>query len=307
MPSAGWYPDPSGSGQGRYWDGQEWTSWYDAAPPPSGGRISRGLHLARLSWRVVRDNPVILALVFAGMVGYLIVSAGFFFAVVGRLPDSHDFRFPNYLLVLVALWLGSIASSYCNFAVTVVADRRLHGEAATIADGLRIANQRLGRILSWTLVAGIVGLVLRLVAERLKVGGMLARWVLGVSWGVATVFVVPILALDGTPVRFAIKKSALTFKARWGETVTADAGVSTVLFVALIPLVFICAVLAAVSVPVGITAAVVVLAAYITVGGALGSVLNVVLYRYATDNVALGGFSATALDQRFQRRQPRIW
>src|SRR3954468_13297307 len=25
-PPAGWYPDPSGSGQQRYWDGQQWAA-----------------------------------------------------------------------------------------------------------------------------------------------------------------------------------------------------------------------------------------------------------------------------------------
>jgi hypothetical protein len=30
-PQAGWYPDPTGSGQQRYWDGAQWTNHY--APP----------------------------------------------------------------------------------------------------------------------------------------------------------------------------------------------------------------------------------------------------------------------------------
>jgi hypothetical protein len=31
---AGWYPDPSGSGRQRWWDGHQWT---DQLQPPSGG------------------------------------------------------------------------------------------------------------------------------------------------------------------------------------------------------------------------------------------------------------------------------
>lgn len=34
-PVAGWYPDPSGSGQQRWWDGSAWGAVQPSAPPPS--------------------------------------------------------------------------------------------------------------------------------------------------------------------------------------------------------------------------------------------------------------------------------
>jgi hypothetical protein len=85
-----------------------------------------------------------LGLVFAGLVGFAVLSSGLWFAVFGRLPESRDFVFPHYLVALPILWFGSIATTYCNFAVTVMADRRLRGEQATVRDGLRVANQRFG-------------------------------------------------------------------------------------------------------------------------------------------------------------------
>jgi hypothetical protein len=38
---AGWYPDPSGTPQQRYWDGVQWTSHY-AAPAPAAGMPQAG-------------------------------------------------------------------------------------------------------------------------------------------------------------------------------------------------------------------------------------------------------------------------
>ncbi len=38
-PIAGWYPDPQGSGQQRWWDGNQWTSQFAPAAP---GYVSVG-------------------------------------------------------------------------------------------------------------------------------------------------------------------------------------------------------------------------------------------------------------------------
>ena len=40
MPDAGWYPDPAGSNQLRYWDGAQWTEHF--APGPGGSSPSAG-------------------------------------------------------------------------------------------------------------------------------------------------------------------------------------------------------------------------------------------------------------------------
>jgi hypothetical protein len=326
VPPAGWYPDPAGSGGDRYWDGSAWTAHTrpystrlaEVSGSPSAGphdrqpvwdtqrvaegRIRRGLRLVGLSWRVVAAEPAMLGLVLLGLIGFVVLSGGMFFGLFGRLPKAHDFVFPNDLIVLPIIGFGSIASSYCNFAVTAMADRRLRGENPTLSDALHVANRRLGRLLAWTLVSAAVGLVLQVVADRLKLGGVIARWVLGVAWGLATTFVVPILVIEDATVRDSIRRSASVFKARWGETVVAQGGIGFVLLLALLPLGVVAVVVALSSPAAAIVLGVVVLGCLITLSGALGSVVNVALYHYAVDGTAIGGFTEVDLARQFKPR-----
>jgi uncharacterized protein DUF2510 len=48
-PVAGWYPDPQGSGQQRWWDGTTWTAQFQpgtggfVAPSAAGGEYAKGI------------------------------------------------------------------------------------------------------------------------------------------------------------------------------------------------------------------------------------------------------------------------
>ncbi|QFS90045.1 hypothetical protein FIV07_04750 [Mycobacterium sp. THAF192] len=50
--SAGWYPDPNGSGGHRYWDGHTWTG-YRAAPPPPRLALDDGRHTLLVRYLVI--------------------------------------------------------------------------------------------------------------------------------------------------------------------------------------------------------------------------------------------------------------
>ena len=264
------------------------------------GRFGRGLRLAWTALRVVAADPVILLVLVAGLVGMVAVSGGLYLAIFHRLPTGHDLTFPHDLIALPVLWFGTIATSYCAVVVAVMADRRLSGETPRVADGIAVANARFDRILTWTLLSIAVGLVLQVIAEKLKLGGWLAARLLGLAWGVATTFVVPVLALEDVSVRGSIRRSATIFRARWGETVVAEGTVGVACFVGLVPVAAVTVAVAMASLVAAAVVGILLVGALMLLMSALDAVVDVALYRYAVDGTTVGGFTAADLDGSFR-------
>ena len=142
------------------------------------------------------------------------------------------------------IWFGSIALTYSNFVVTATVSRRFDGGTLGIGEAVRVANRRIPRLLAWTVVSGVVGLLLQVIAERIKLGGLIARLVFGVAWGLLTTFVVPIMVIENRSVRQSIRDSGQLLKAYWGETVVADVGVGLPFVVMVVPVLVLSVVLA---------------------------------------------------------------
>jgi len=266
-------------------------------------RVRRGFKLAGVSWRVIVAEPAILAVLAVGLVGMVVLSGGLFLVLFRRFPTGDDFQFPNYLVVLPVLWLGSVVTTYCNVVVSVMADRRLRGDDPTVAEGMEVATAKLNRIVSWTMVTIAVGLLLQVIAERFRLAGVLAARLFGMAWNLATMFVIPVIALEDLPVRTSIRRSASIFKSKWGESVVAQGTVGLAVMFAAIPAMFVVVLLAALAVPLGIAAAVILFGGLMLISGALDAVVDVALYRYAVDGTVLGAFSAEDLDGTFQPKK----
>jgi hypothetical protein len=262
-------------------------------------RVSQGFRLMRLSWSVLRDTPSLLGVVAAGVVGHALVSLSLTYLVLGRLPGEDDLVWPRYLVVLPMIWAGSYVSVFCNAVVVATAHARLEDPSATTLDGFWLAAARLPQLVAWTTVSIVVGTVLHLVAERLKLAGPIVRWLVGMAWSLATVFVVPVLVVEGGTTRGSIRRSARLFRRRWGETATAEGGFGIVLLAVGLAFCPFVGLLAIVSVPLAIAVGIVVLAALIVLSNAFDGVLTASLYRYAVDGRVSGPFDEADLEDRF--------
>ena len=104
----------------------------------------------------------------------------------------------------------------------------LSGQAVSIERGLKFAAGRLKAILLWTLFAGLVGLVIKTIEQRLQLVGRIIARFLGLAWSVAAIFVIPVMVRDeqtANPLAM-LRKSGSILKRTWGEALIGYAGLA---------------------------------------------------------------------------------
>jgi hypothetical protein len=102
----------------------------------------------------------------------------------------------------------------------------LSGQAVSVGARLKFASTRLKAILMWTLFAGVVGLIIKAIEQRLELVGRIIARLLGIAWSVASVFVIPIIVRDeqsANPLEM-LRKSSMILKRTWGEALIGYAG-----------------------------------------------------------------------------------
>lgn len=280
-------------------------------------RIQRGLDITRESWQVLRkDRELLVFPLFSAMAATLIVgtivSAGLLIPNFGQwavaIFDKErvhpiDEKALGIVCVFVVFFIEWSVAVYFNTALVGCALIRFSGGDPTIKDGFRIATKRLPQILAWALFTSAVGTVLSAIEQRLGWVGKIVIRLVGLSWAVATYFVVPVLAEEGTGPITAVKKSVGLLRKCWGEDLAgniaihlASWGVAFVLigfgaFGVVLAVVFESMVIAVV------TGAIVVLCLVLMaiVASALRQVFLAGLYEYAKTGSVPDGFSENSM------------
>jgi len=102
----------------------------------------------------------------------------------------------------------------------------LGGEGVSVRRGLQFAVKRWKAVLMWTLFAGLIGLIIKLIEQRLAVVGQILARIIGLAWSIASVFVIPAIVCDEetvSPVEL-LKQSASALKRTWGEALILYVG-----------------------------------------------------------------------------------
>jgi len=108
--------------------------------------------------------------------------------------------------------------TYFRVGLTSVVYERINGGDIGFGEGMSRASKIGGKIFVWSLLAGTVGIILRIISDRSKWLGKLVASLLGAAWGIVTMFIAPTLLLDNVSVWQSVKNSAVVFKKTWGET-----------------------------------------------------------------------------------------
>jgi hypothetical protein len=125
--------------------------------------------------------------------------------------------------------ISMFSATFINVAFYNEIIHALNDNGVSIARGFKAALSKIKLIMIWSLFAGIVGIIIKNLEERL---GFVGRWIIGligISWSVASIFIIPVIIKEGkstNPLKL-LKTSALTLKKTWGETVIGYIGIGS--------------------------------------------------------------------------------
>ncbi|HEV2680386.1 MAG TPA: DUF6159 family protein [Rhodanobacter sp.] len=285
------------------------------------GKFARSWALMKASATVLRSDKSLLVFPLLSGLCTLLVAASFLIPVavmvIGGEHAGQDFHqrmsAGAYLLMFAFYLVQYFVIIFFQTALTGVALMHLRGEPTSVAAGFALARSRLPHIFGYALIAATVGLVLRMIQERLGLIGRLVVGFLGLAWTVATFLVVPILASEDVGPVDAVKRSVELLKRSWGENLIGNGGIGMVFGLLMVVAVLVGAVLiggafALQSVVAIVLAVTVVVLGFILLGliqSSLQGIYAAALYRYAEAGEASVGFDQALLEQAFRSKQKK--
>lgn len=231
------------------------------------------------------------------------------FAAAGRFADPTLSRLA--IASFIVLLPGTVLGTFFGVAFVYALDQRLSGRPASARDGLHAAWDRRAAILAWSLLAAGVGAILQALQQlRSEWAAVpLLSWLAGAAWGVLTLFVLPILALEDLNLRETVRRAGGLVRRRWGEGIAGATNLTLVMIIAAAVLGLTIGAAAAVAEP-DSDAVRAVYVAGIAIGFLLiaviavaGEVLALALYRHAVGRGAVAPFTDDDLDHALVARR----
>jgi len=198
-------------------------------------RLRTSWQLLDCSVSVLRTHPRLLILPAVGAVCVLTVALFFLTPLLvlmlreGSVDQvdaaAREYRGLFYLGGGLMYLVSMVVGTFFNVAFYHELLRAFSGEPISVRRGWQFALSRFGPILSWSLLAATVGLLIRAIEERLGWLGRIVLGIVGTTWSVAAVFAVPVIVRqpENNPLA-VLRNSAAMLKRTWGETLIGFIG-----------------------------------------------------------------------------------
>ena len=206
----------------------------------------------------------------------------------------------------VAYFLSMFLGTFCNVAFYHEIMQALNGQAVSIRRGFRHAALRWRAVLTWSLFAGLVGYIIQTIEQRVGFLGRMITSLIGFAWSISCIFIIPTLVRDPetNPLKL-LRHSAGTLKRTWGELVVGFVGMDAVLFLIIVPVMFIVIALGgifhSVAMPLFVFFAMFfMILPFSWIKNVVNAVYRCALYIYATEGVVPEPFDKELLDSAWK-------
>lgn len=271
------------------------------------------LGLFKQSYQILKSDKQfvlfpVLSGVFAGIAAMIV--GGIYLAGINTVIPQEGVAFSIFSVVMLFLYYLSAyyILIYFNSGLAASVLSSFKGGETGYKYGMSQAKQKRKQILEYAIVAAIVGVLLKLIAEKLKFLGTVVEAVLGAAWSLATVFIAPVIITSDLGPIDAIKESAGIFKKTWGKTIVGSVGFALIGLVAFV----------ACLIPIGAgiflkdTTAIIVGGAITVVGFVIASILinacasiyRTALFYYATTKSVPKGYDSNLPASVRAKKQP---
>ena len=218
--------------------------------------IGRGWKLSKLSFSVVKADPELLLYTFlSAMMVFVTIAAAAYPGYEAEIKEGSHWAMTDpvtnpetgeeerqatssYMAwIFLTYMVGSIIVVFWNSAIIVSAHERLTGGDPTIMTGIKAAFSRIHIIILWGIIAGTVGLLLRIARDAisnekapaaLKILASIMLWIVEVAWWIYTFFIIPMIVLEKKGIREGLRDGRSLFGKTWGENITSGLGIGLI-------------------------------------------------------------------------------
>jgi hypothetical protein len=202
-------------------------------------RLSNGWKISMYSFSVLKENKSLIIFPILSAISMILI----FGSVITGVLATNDWNVSNfdmqnktlgYIFLFLFYLVNYFIVVFFNMALIHCTHLYFKGQKPTVSDGLRFSLSRIGAIFSWSVLAAIVGTVLRIIQENVGSIGKIITGLIGIAWNIAAFFVVPVIAYENLGPVDALKRSAKMMKEKWGESLGATFSFGLIHFLAVL-------------------------------------------------------------------------